>query len=319
MPKPTEPRLPPFLRSSMFQGELAQRVGTTDVRMIEVGSPGSGTKVAHRAIGTGPDLLFVHGWPLTSATYRNIVPALAERFTCHLIDLPGAGLSEWGPDTEIGLSAHCEALTAVVRALELREVVIVGHDSGGLFARACAAALPETVRGLVLGNTEIPRHLPLLLLPYLVVGKLPKTGRLMAAIMGNRTIRRSGLVFGACFTDFSALEEEFAAHFVAPLQSDPKLARGQARLIENLDTKAIARLAETHAAITCPVHLIWGDADRFFPAEKMRLMLEQFGGPVTVREVPGAKLFVHEEHPQMFAEEIATFALPRFSNLAQTA
>jgi pimeloyl-ACP methyl ester carboxylesterase len=46
------------------------------------------SRIAHRTLGCGPDVLFIHGWPLNGATWRNVVPRLADDFTCHVIDLP---------------------------------------------------------------------------------------------------------------------------------------------------------------------------------------------------------------------------------------
>lgn len=294
----------PFLRSEFFHGELAERVGATPLRHIDLGH----AKVAHRAIGRGPDLLFVHGWPLTAATFRNIVPQLAERFTCHLIDLPGVGASEWDARSKIDLRRHADAVVSVIRALELRQVVLVAHDSGGLFTRLAAVELPDVVRGLVLGNTEIPGHHALLLLPYLLLGKLPRAHRIMGALMGLRWFRRSGLALGACFADRSRIDGDFGRWFVQPLRRDPRVAAGQIRLLQTFDADVVAGLAQVHARITVPTHLVWGARDPFFPLAKMRGMVEQFGGPVTMKIIDDGKLFVHEEHPEAFAREIAGLA-----------
>src|SRR5262245_53887289 len=52
------------------------------------------SRLAYRRFGQGPDVVLVHGWPLHSATFRRLVPLLADAFTCHLFDLPGAGQTE---------------------------------------------------------------------------------------------------------------------------------------------------------------------------------------------------------------------------------
>src|SRR5437773_1117786 len=48
-------------------------------------------RIATWSIGQGPDLVFVHGWPLWSATFRRIAPLLAKDFRLHFFDLPGTG------------------------------------------------------------------------------------------------------------------------------------------------------------------------------------------------------------------------------------
>ena len=65
------------------------------LRYLDVGEG----EVAYRRVGTGPDVLFVHGWPVSGATFRTLLPHLAPHVTCHLLDLVGAGSSRFGPDT----------------------------------------------------------------------------------------------------------------------------------------------------------------------------------------------------------------------------
>ncbi len=64
-------------------------------RLLDVGEG----EVALRTVGQGPDVLFVHGWPVSGATFRTLLPFLAEHVTCHVIDLPGAGSSRFTPET----------------------------------------------------------------------------------------------------------------------------------------------------------------------------------------------------------------------------
>src|SRR4051794_25267487 len=92
---------------------------------------GSGGEVAYWRVGSGPDVLFVHGWPVSSATFRTLLPYLADRFTCHLIDLPGAGASRFTADTPLSVANHINSVRRVLDLLELSDVAVVGHDSGG--------------------------------------------------------------------------------------------------------------------------------------------------------------------------------------------
>ena len=55
--------------------------------------------------------------------------------------------------------------------------------------------------------------------------------------------------------------------------------------------------------VICPT----SSADPFFPVRKAREMLRQFGGSTEFVEIPGARLFVHEDHPDAFAAEASAF------------
>ena len=134
--------------------------------LVDVGH----SRLAYRRVGRGPDLLLVHGWPLTMATYRRLLPTLAEQFTCHLVDLPGAGFTEISERTPISMHDHCDTLERAIEVIGLDRYALLAHDSGGFFARAVAARHGDRVTGIVLGNTETPgSKLPLRIDPMRVV------------------------------------------------------------------------------------------------------------------------------------------------------
>src|SRR6516164_3031432 len=105
--------------------------------------PAGAHKLAYRKFGRGPDLVFVHGWPLHAATFRAVAPLLGTRFTCHLFDLPGSGQTQSPAGAPVDLASHAIALRAAIDALGLRIYGLVAHDSGGFTARQLAAADPR--------------------------------------------------------------------------------------------------------------------------------------------------------------------------------
>ena len=116
---------------SLTSADATERFRRPPDRFLDVGAG----EVAYRRVGTGPDVLFVHGWPVSGATFRHLLPHLAWSVTCHVIDLPGAGSSRFGPDTELSVEGHIRSVRKVVDQLGLDDVAVVGHDSGGLVAR----------------------------------------------------------------------------------------------------------------------------------------------------------------------------------------
>lgn len=263
------------------------------------------SRLAYWRFGRGPDVLFVHGWPLHAATFRKLVPLLAGSNTCHLVDLPGTGQTESDDDAPIDLVSHAATVRRAVDALGLSRYAIVAHDSGGFIARLLAAE-DRRVVALVMGNTEIPGHTPWLVALLAALVKHGSVGLLLRS-MRSRAVRRSPLGFGGCFSDLDLLDGEFHELFVEPLLSSPKVARGQMRLAATLDVLATENLADVHARISCPSLLIWGAEDPFFPLRKARRMLPQLAGGAELFAIAGAKLFVHEEHPRAFANHAAPF------------
>jgi pimeloyl-ACP methyl ester carboxylesterase len=248
-----------------------------------------------------PDLLFVHGWPLWSATFRRIAP-LFSNSRLHFLDLPGSGKSTVRDLARVTLRDHADVVAAVVKALGLASYAILAHDSGGAIARAVAARDPG-VRALVMGNTEVPKHVPWQVKFFVAAARLGLGGALIAG-MRVGFLRRSSLAYGGCFTDPRTVDGEFGRLFVEPLR-DAKARAGQMALAKNLDPNELGDLDELHGKIRCPTLLLWGTDDPFFPLARAKKMMPGFAGGAELLEVPGGKLFIHEDAPQAFAPAVS--------------
>lgn len=263
-------------------------------------------RIATWTVGEGPDLVFVHGWPFWSATYRHLVPRLSKRFTCHLLDLPGAGKTDVHDRSSIDLRRHVDTVLATVDALGLDRYAMLAFDSGGMVARAAAAQRPEQVSAMVLGNTEMPGHVSKLFRRFLRVAPT-KAGQLaMVSALRIPALRRSKYGFGTCFRDPSLVEGDFTRLFLTPLVKSAAVRDGAFALTEDSDPTFTDELATIHAAMRCPVQLIWGDRDPWFELSGAKACLPQFGAGAELEVLPG-RLMVHEEQPERFAQITAAF------------
>src|ERR1700758_3326856 len=88
----------------------------------------AGGRIAVTDTGRGPTLLFVHvgSW---SFVWRDVLLRLQNDFRCVAIDAPGCGLSDRVSTPTLAEAG--EAVTAVIDALDLRDVTLVAHDLGG--------------------------------------------------------------------------------------------------------------------------------------------------------------------------------------------
>jgi pimeloyl-ACP methyl ester carboxylesterase len=189
-------------------------------------------RLAYWRLGRGLDVVLIHGWPLHSATFRRVVPALAAKLTLHLFDLPGTGQSE--AHGSIDLAAHARTMRRAIDRLGLARYALLAHDSGGTVARLIAAD-DARVRGLILGGTEIPGHHPWLISLYVALTKVPALTRLVLGSMRLGPVRRSFLGFGGCFTNAAYVDGEFGDWFVRPLLTSRRVAVGQLALVRSLD------------------------------------------------------------------------------------
>ncbi len=111
------------------------------------------------AAGGAPVLLFLHGFPFSSAMWEPQIAAFAARCRCLAPDLSGFGDSE--PTAEVANMADFAAdARALLDHAGVERAVVCGVSMGGYVALALAAAAPERLRGLVLANTRAAADTP---------------------------------------------------------------------------------------------------------------------------------------------------------------
>jgi pimeloyl-ACP methyl ester carboxylesterase len=252
-------------------------------------------QVAYRRAGTGPDVLFVHGWPVSGATFRCLLPHLTPHLTCHVIDLVGSGSSRFADDTQLSIHNHIEAVTKVMDWIDSTSIAVVGHDSGGMIARHAVGTHPK-LRAMGLINTEPSTGVSWRFNSFISASRLPFFGAGLGWAAGKKRLRRNGFVLGDAFADRSLLDGEFDEFFLQPLHTDRRLRKAADRIVKSFDKDFVTQLDTIHRHIEVPVMLVWGDQDPFFPLAKAEAMLPSFpNASLTVLE--GAGLFSHEEQP----------------------
>ncbi|MEM6931579.1 MAG: alpha/beta hydrolase, partial [Myxococcota bacterium] len=110
-----------------------------------------GVTLGYRVQGSGPPLLFVHGWMTSGDLWSPTLATLADRFTCVVPDLRGTGASS-SDTADYSLQRQAKDLVELLDHLDLHDVVVVGHSMGGPIACGVAIGAPARVRCLVLTN-----------------------------------------------------------------------------------------------------------------------------------------------------------------------
>jgi pimeloyl-[acyl-carrier protein] methyl ester esterase len=109
-------------------------------------------------IGSGPDLVLLHGWGFNSTVWRTISDKLSEHFTLHLIDLPGYSQS---PYRRVGTAHHsltvgdahptaASQLAGYITRQTPDRAHYLGWSMGGTVAMTLALEQPERVNKLIL-------------------------------------------------------------------------------------------------------------------------------------------------------------------------
>jgi len=115
-----------------------------------------GSKIFYREAGskTAPTILLLHGFPTSSHMFRNLIPALADRYHVVAPDLPGFGFSD-APDRK-QFKYTFENLAKVIdrftQTIGLERYAIYFFDYGAPVGLRLALAHPERVTALVSQN-----------------------------------------------------------------------------------------------------------------------------------------------------------------------
>lgn len=92
-----------------------------------------GSRLSATVAGRGEPLLLVHGIGSSRKVWQPLLPALAERYAVHAVDLPGFGSSPLG-DVEPSVDGYADVLDGYCRRLGLIRPRVAGHSLGGAVA-----------------------------------------------------------------------------------------------------------------------------------------------------------------------------------------
>lgn len=103
----------------------------------------------------GPPILLLHGYPQHWYAWRHVITELASDHRVYALDLRGAGLSD-APRRGYDTATLTADVIAVLDALDLPTVQLVGHEWGGWLGFHLALAAPERFSSFVALNTPHP-------------------------------------------------------------------------------------------------------------------------------------------------------------------
>jgi len=130
-----------------------------------------GTEIYYKDWGEGPAVTFSHGWPLNSDAWDGQMLFLAQNgFRAIAHDRRGHGRSSQ-PSSGNDMDSYADDLAALIEALDLHDVTLVGHSTGGGevaryigrhgTARVAKAVLIAAVPPFMLKTAANPEGLPI--------------------------------------------------------------------------------------------------------------------------------------------------------------
>jgi epoxide hydrolase 4 len=119
-----------------------------------------GVKIHYAAAGSGPLVVFIHGFPDFWYSWRHQIEGLRGDYRVAAMDLRGYNLSDQPTrQEEYDIQRLVGDVAAVIRAEGQERAVVVGHDWGGMIAWQTAFRRPDLVEKLVIVNLPHPKGL----------------------------------------------------------------------------------------------------------------------------------------------------------------
>ena len=120
----------------------------TSSRLMQATSQ-DGEPIAYTVEGKGdPALVFVHGWSCDSRYWRKQISVFKKKYQVITIDLAGHGHSGMGRSIYT-LRSFGEDVNAVVKHIEAKNIILIGHSMGGGVVAQAALLNPDRICGII--------------------------------------------------------------------------------------------------------------------------------------------------------------------------
>ncbi len=265
-----------------------------------------GHRVAYRQGGSGPAVLLIHGMAGSTATWKSVMPALAEQFTVVAPDLPGHGDSEKLVG-DLSLGSFASTLRDLLVALDLERATIVGQSLGGGVAMQFAYQYPERAERLVLvGSGGLGREVNHLL----KILSLPGSSALLqlaCAAPVREAVAAAGEAAGRLGMDTPPALKEFWRSYESLGEKETRRAFLRTlRAVVDPRGQAVSAANRLHLAAEIPTLIVWGDADPIIPLSHAHAAHEGIEGS-RLEIFPGVGHYPHCEAPERFVEVLTEF------------
>lgn len=178
-----------------------------------------GRAVHYSAQGSGPAIIFVHGWTCDETSWSGQVPAFAGKYRVVTLDLPGHGKSDPPAENRFSMRLFADAVEAVRKATGAKRAVLVGHSMGAVVIRQYALDHPGHVAGLVAVDGPLDIR-PISLPP----GSLPPTTiEMRRQLVDNMFVPETPAPLRESITAMMLGTSQLTAAGASPLMFDPAI------------------------------------------------------------------------------------------------
>jgi pimeloyl-ACP methyl ester carboxylesterase len=265
--------------------------------------------------GNGPVVVLLHGLLMDASLWDEVIPGLSADNRCVAPTLPlGAHRRAMHADADLSLPGIARLVAEFLDRLDLRDVTLVGNDTGGAVVQLLVGngavngpGGAERVGRVVLVSCDAFDNFP----PGLTGKVLALTGKLPPQAFGMfmqqmrlRALRRMPIAFGW----LTKRGDAATARWMKPALELPDVRRDTVRALRAVfaDKRLLQRAAEQLPAFHRPALVVWARGDRVMPPEHGRRLAELLPQGQLV-EVDDSYTLIPLDQPERLARVIGEF------------
>lgn len=263
-----------------------------------------GTRIFYKEWGSGKPVVFSHGWPLMADAWDNQMFLMASHgFHAVAHDRRGHGRSDQ-PWSGNDLSTYADDLADLIETLELKDIILVGHSTGG----------GEVTR-------YVGRHGTKRVSKLVLIGAIPPLMLKTPANPGGLPIKVFDEIRAGVMNDRSQYYKDLSAPFYGANRPGSKVSQGvrdsfwlwsmQAGLKGSYDCiKAFSEtdLTEDLKKVDVPTLIIHGDDDQIVPIGASAMLSSKIVKNATLKVYEGAPHGLFATHTERLNKDLLAFA-----------
>ena len=217
--------------------------------------------------GDGPVLVLLHGLLMDAALWADVIADLRRDHRCVAPTLPlGAHRIAMRAGADLSLGGIAGLVAELIDRLDLRNVTLIGNDTGGAIVQLLAGERAPRIGRIVLASCDAFDNFP----PGLTGKALVMTGRLPPALFGLfmqqmrlRLVRRLPIAFGW----LTRRGDAATARWMKPILEQPAIRRDTVRVLRAIaaEKRLLLDAAERLRRFDRPALIVWASEDRVMP------------------------------------------------------
>jgi pimeloyl-ACP methyl ester carboxylesterase len=257
--------------------------------------------------GEGRVVVLIHGLLVNGTVWERVVPELSAHARVIVPNLPlGSHPAAMNDGADMSPRGVADLIAELLDTLDLRDVTLVGNDTGGALCQLVCAWHPERIARLVLINCDAFENFPPRAFKPVVAFLTRVPGAVKALELGGRLapVRRRAMSIAPLTV--TPVPDAMLQGWIAPLR-DPGVRRDLVRFMRAMDPQVTLDAADRLREFDRPALLVWGMRDAFFPVSEAERLVQTLPD-ARLERVENARTFVQLDEPARVAELVGAFA-----------